>query len=408
MSTTSLRISLRWRDTVLDTLEVRAPRTVTAGSGPGVDVTVDTPLLGERFAIATVEADRVRVELPPGARARGPGDRVAPEASILLGPGQSITVDLGDLSLDLSRPPPLDLRLGRPPIDADFARVALISLVLHAFLVVLVLISPRPSELIDVLARARSPFDHTRTVRVPDPPKAPKIGKRHFEGKKGPPLADSRRTGFRGKDPRHDRALAKDTGLLALLRGRGGASAVVLSRGDLSGVANAIAALGPSGGTADAGGTGGLGTRGDGPGCPGCTALEIGEIGDPRGRPDGELILGTKKRPRVTPCGMGSCRTHIEGISRAEVSRVILRNLPRFKYCYERELNAHPNLSGKVTVRFTIAPTGQVAEAGIGESSLDNEAVQQCVVKTMASLVFPAPRGGGIAVVSYPFVFNTL
>jgi len=30
---------------------------------------------------------------------------------------------------------------------------------------------------------------------------------------------------------------------------------------------------------------------------------------------------------------------------------------------------------------------------------------QSCVIKVMRSLKFPKPRGGGIVVVTYPFVF---
>ena len=57
-------------------------------------------------------------------------------------------------------------------------------------------------------------------------------------------------------------------------------------------------------------------------------------------------------------------RSIIKGsLSKAEIGRVIRRNLARFKYCYEKQLNANPNLAGKISVYFTIAPTGSVASA---------------------------------------------
>jgi len=84
---------------------------------------------------------------------------------------------------------------------------------------------------------------------------------------------------------------------------------------------------------------------------------------------------------------------------------VIRRNLARFKFCYEKQLSSNPNLGGKVSVYFTIAPTGSVAKAMVRETSMNNATVEGCVNKVMRSLKFPKPKGGGIVVVTYPFVF---
>ncbi|MCA9550639.1 MAG: AgmX/PglI C-terminal domain-containing protein, partial [Myxococcales bacterium] len=62
-------------------------------------------------------------------------------------------------------------------------------------------------------------------------------------------------------------------------------------------------------------------------------------------------------------------------------------------------------LSGKISVYFTIAPTGSVANASVRETTMNDANVESCVEKVMRSLQFPKPRGGGIVVVTYPFVF---
>ena len=58
-----------------------------------------------------------------------------------------------------------------------------------------------------------------------------------------------------------------------------------------------------------------------------------------------------------------------------------------------------------MTVKFTIAKDGQVSAAKTKVSSVSNSAVEGCLNKTMMKLKFPAPKGEGIVIVSYPFLF---
>lgn len=94
-------------------------------------------------------------------------------------------------------------------------------------------------------------------------------------------------------------------------------------------------------------------------------------------------------------------------LSKEEIGRVIRRNLPRFKYCYEVALKTNPKLAGKVSVHFKIGPTGEVAEASIRSDTMRELSVAACLVKVMRSLKFPQPRNGGVVVVTYPFVFQS-
>jgi TonB family protein len=157
----------------------------------------------------------------------------------------------------------------------------------------------------------------------------------------------------------------------------------------------------------DAGGAGGLGSRGTGAGGGG-TGLGIGGLGGGHGRGSGgkgNIDLGGRGKgtTRVVPG-----KTIIQGsLSREEIGRVIRAHLNRFKYCYEKQLNANPNLSGKISVYFTIAPNGAVASASVRETSMNDRNVEECALTVMRSLKFPQPRGGGVVVVTYPFVFNS-
>lgn len=87
------------------------------------------------------------------------------------------------------------------------------------------------------------------------------------------------------------------------------------------------------------------------------------------------------------------------------IEKSIRNHLGQIKWCYERELNAFPTLEGKVTTIFTFDRSGLVQEAGIKESTVNNEEMQNCIVKTIVSIKFPSGSKDKIQVI-YPFLFK--
>jgi hypothetical protein len=122
-------------------------------------------------------------------------------------------------------------------------------------------------------------------------------------------------------------------------------------------------------GGARAGGFGGLDARGDG-------AMEGG-----------------------SPAIMGS-------LDKSVIQQVVKRHSNMIRYCYQRELAQDPDLSGKIVVKFVIAADGTVSSSSVKSSTMGNAIVEACVAKRFQSLLFPEPLGGGIVIVSYPFVFQ--
>lgn len=92
-------------------------------------------------------------------------------------------------------------------------------------------------------------------------------------------------------------------------------------------------------------------------------------------------------------------------IDRSLVDAVVKRHLREIKYCYQRELQKVPTLSGKVTVKFVIAGDGSVSSATTKTSTLGNSAAEACINSRFSHMQFPALKAGGIAIVSYPFLF---
>lgn len=85
---------------------------------------------------------------------------------------------------------------------------------------------------------------------------------------------------------------------------------------------------------------------------------------------------------------------------------MIRRHIDAVRDCYEAELVHEPTLSGRLMVQFTIAASGQVIESVLQRSTMANPAVERCTVAAVRRWQFPKPIGGGIVIVSYPFVLT--
>jgi len=96
------------------------------------------------------------------------------------------------------------------------------------------------------------------------------------------------------------------------------------------------------------------------------------------------------------------------GLDREVIAKYIQSQKGKILFCYERQLSANPSLFGKVSVKFQIAPGGEVETSNISETTLSNESVESCLLQLIAQWKFPKPAGGVRVLVSYPFVFKSL
>ncbi len=94
------------------------------------------------------------------------------------------------------------------------------------------------------------------------------------------------------------------------------------------------------------------------------------------------------------------------GLTREEIARVVQQHVSAIRYCYEKSLLENPSLAGKILMKWTIASRGSVSQSGIGSSSVRSSQVHRCLVREVRTWQFPNPRGGGVVLVSYPFVFD--
>jgi len=254
-------------------------------------------------------------------------------------------------------------------------------------------------------------------------------GKRHKgeEGKMGKKTSKNKEGlyGLKGPKDNPDPHLAKklaeenakNAGILGVLKMNEGSHLASIFGRDTAAGSDAVNVLGGLIGNeiGEAYGVGGLGLVGTGTGGGGTGEGTIGlgnfgtigkggggGNGSGYGRGAGGLGGRRARAPDVIP-GQANVRGSLD---KEIIRRIIRRHINEVKYCYETELTKKADLSGRVSVQFTIAATGQVIASVLQSSTMGNLRVENCVVQAVRRWEFPKPMGGGIVIVSYPFNFT--
>jgi hypothetical protein len=254
-------------------------------------------------------------------------------------------------------------------------------------------------------------------------------GKRHKddEGKMGKKESKNKAGLYALKGPKDNKDLqlakqlaidtAQKSGVLGILKGpQGSILASIFGRDSAIGNESADV-LGGLVGTevGEAYGVGGLGLVGSGRGGGGTGEGTIGlgnlgTIGKGGGGGNGSGYgrgaggLGGRRAgaPEVVP-GTAEVRGSLD---KEIIRRIIRRHINEVKFCYERELVKNSNLVGRVMIQFMIAANGNVATSAVQASTVNNPPVEQCIAQAVRRWEFPKPQGGGIVMVSYPFVLK--
>jgi TonB family protein len=122
---------------------------------------------------------------------------------------------------------------------------------------------------------------------------------------------------------------------------------------------------------------------------------QIGLVPSPDSSP--ALIAVEADEPAATLMG---------SIDKESVRRVIRANRSAARACYDTLLTTKPGAAGKVLVKFVVSASGEVTSTSVSQDSVGDEALVQCLSKTLKTWVFPKPVGGGVVIISYPFVFK--
>ena len=114
--------------------------------------------------------------------------------------------------------------------------------------------------------------------------------------------------------------------------------------------------------------------------------------------------VSRRVKGRVKPL---KSRVRVTGgrLSKAEIFKVISKNLVKVSACYERQLMKSPNLSGKLTVSWVIKTNGRVSNVKQVLSSIKSAPLKKCIFKVIKKMKFPKPKGGTVKI-KYPFVLQ--
>jgi ribosomal protein L17 len=149
----------------------------------------------------------------------------------------------------------------------------------------------------------------------------------------------------------------------------------------------------PGAGGAPAGSIGTLGNRGAGGGGV-ASGKGIGDL-DRRPSPDPEVAV-TQGMPVI----LGSLDPEI-------IRRIVRSHAGQIRFCYEHELRKTPGIRGKIVMKWIINGEGRVMQAQVAETQMRNADVESCLAARIKTWTFPKPKGGGVVVINYPFVFKS-
>jgi hypothetical protein len=430
-----IEVTLRWGGSVVDVRRIKAAPKFSIGSADGDDLFV--PLDGGSFTLLTsTEGGGWRVRYRDGMAGNVTrGDQSAPLAqsggapdgdgfAIKITDDTVVSLGVGYHAIEVRPVAKSRVVPFIPFFDALWANAALITLfAASAFVATVTLMPVGMDSLDDDLMTNPTKF---QTLILKPPPKdnsflknfkgpsAAKQAAKKDQGKAGDkkadPKKDSGKAATKAKDKPTDEQVVANK--MAALFGEKGAAAQLLD-GAASGGALEAALGGIDGSRVAAGyGVGGMGLRGGGPGGggTGTGTLGTGAIGT-RGRGGGngsygagEGGLGAKTDRDVTmtqgtPTILGSLDPEI-------IRRIVREHAGQIRYCYESELTRTPGIFGKIVMKWVINGEGRVMQSQVAETQMKNANVENCLATKIKTWTFPKPKGGGMVVVNYPFVFK--
>lgn len=337
--------------------------------------------------------------------AAGDATRGHAELRLRLRPGLRFAVRVGQ-SVIVGGLAPIAARVANPGMAADDVPVAGLlggGLLLAAAAAILTTVLGPPERAAGVAELDEDYVVMLLKAPPPPPPVTPDEGApraKGKEGKSGPKKAerDEKRADRPTRKRELDRQVAERAGVLGGMGGEldellGSAS---LSAGLVSGVHGLIGTNGQ--------GYDGLGARGS----------DLGGGGDAEGLGSidglGQGVHGTGPdwgpKAEGTPIAEAREPVVLGTLNAAEIDEVVKRHMSQIRYCYQRELQRHPELGGKVVMKFTIAGDGSVSSTSPKVDTLGDGAVATCLEGRFQRMQFPEPRGGGLVIVSYPLVFS--
>jgi hypothetical protein len=124
---------------------------------------------------------------------------------------------------------------------------------------------------------------------------------------------------------------------------------------------------------------------------------------------DGPADVGaTAKKERKVKSRVKSTTDEVYGdVDKKMVKAVIRRRMGGLKACYEKELRAKPNLSGRMSFSIEVAVIGRVTRVSVDTDTVGDPKVASCVKAKIKSWRFPVEDAEEPAEVTFSVVFES-
>lgn len=461
-----LEVTILWGDHILDVSNYADPTIITVGESPKCDYIIPAVGIPDEFPLITIEEDgtahlAVTPDMQGTVRARDQiysvSELVAAKFArkfgeyyvVALKKDDFAKLSIGTINFFILYVKPAPRILPPPMIQRDplIMRTFVGSLILFILLFVTTLLIPAPKpvtiEMIpERLAKIVIKKKPKLAIKGPEtkqggsvmgvggPAKGPegKAGEPNKPDKKEPPQAitpKKEKVGGRQDAQRSrkvvDRTKAKSVGLLKAF--------------NMSGIKQELKGLvdsGKDGGGFDEFGKAVIGMRGKtlesggGVGGRGFKGVDVGGGGKTvgidgpstkggfgrgyEGNGIGEGIAGPGRLGYKGEHAISIVSENIQvlaGLPKDVINAVVQRHRAEIRACYDAALQRNPNLRGKITMAFSIEPSGIVSSAKIKENTLGDGGLGNCITARVKSWIFPKPEAPVVTeVTAFPFYLN--
>jgi TonB family protein len=96
----------------------------------------------------------------------------------------------------------------------------------------------------------------------------------------------------------------------------------------------------------------------------------------------------------------------LSGAVRADIARQMVAQRPALSGCYKDALTRDRGATGKMTLNFTVAPTGAFGNVSIASSSISDGKMRTCVENALQSMRLGVRPPSRPVLVTYPIDFT--
>jgi outer membrane biosynthesis protein TonB len=94
------------------------------------------------------------------------------------------------------------------------------------------------------------------------------------------------------------------------------------------------------------------------------------------------------------------------GLKRASVESRVLAKMDKIAACYRKQVRKDPELEGRLVIQWLVNEDGDVKNCTVPHDTMNNRALERCIMSKIKVINFPKPKGDEGAQVAFSFLFK--